>query len=60
MKKEMSGVYEKFGMAESAKRRNCGVLEWIKCNVLRWFGHVEIMQDRKFTRRVYDSTIKGG
>lgn len=34
-------------------------MEWVKRNTLRSFGHAERMQNREFTRRVYDNIIKG-
>ena len=35
---------------------NCGVVEVVKCNTLRWFGHLERMGENEMTRRIY----KGG
>ncbi len=32
-------VYGRFGMSSKGKRMNCGVMEVVKCNTLRWFGH---------------------
>lgn len=46
-------------MAGNAKGMNCVVVEWMKCNPLRWFGHMERMQDRELKRRMYDSMITG-
>lgn len=36
----------------NAKGMNCKVVEWVKRNTSRWFGHVERMQDLEFTRSV--------
>ena len=32
-------------------------VEWVKQNTLRWFGHVERMDEREMTKRVYMSKI---
>ncbi len=34
---------------------NCGVVEWVKRNMLRWFGHIERMESQEFVRKVYVS-----
>ena len=34
---------------------NCGVVEWVKRNVLRWFGHIERMGSEEFVRKVHVS-----
>ncbi len=31
---------------------NGGVVEWVKRNTLRWFGHIERMGSEKFVRKV--------
>ncbi len=36
-------MYERFGMGSYANGVNCGVVEWVKRNMLRWFGHIERM-----------------
>ena len=53
-------VYERFGMEEKGRGINCGVVEWVKRNTLRWFGHIERMEKEELTRRVYDSEVEGG
>lgn len=35
------------------------VMEWVKRNTLRWFGHNEKMKIEGFIKRVYMSKIKG-
>jgi len=52
-------VYERYGMSENARGVDCGVVEWVKRNTLRWFGHMERMQESEFTKKVYKSTIDG-
>ncbi len=38
----------------------CGVVEEVKRQTLKWFGHMERMEEGKMTRRVYMSEIEGG
>ena len=52
-------VYERCGMSENERGVNCGVVEWVKRNTLRWFGHLERMEDGELTKRVYESKIEG-
>ena len=33
-------MYEMCGMSSQANGVNCGVVEWVKRNTLRWFGHI--------------------
>ncbi len=37
----------------------CGVVEWVKRSTLRWFGHIEIMGNEEFVKRVYLSSGEG-
>ena len=43
--------------------RQCGVevdaIGMVKRNVLRWFGHMERMEDERLTKRVYRSEVGG-
>ena len=41
-------VYERCGMETHAKGVNCGVVEWVKRNTLKWFGHIERMKSEEF------------
>ncbi len=34
-----------------------GVVEGVKCNTLRWFGHIERMTEVEMTTRVYMSMV---
>ena len=52
-------VYERFGMRSKGEGIKCGVVEWVKRNSLRWFGHVERMKKEELTKRVYNSEIEG-
>ena len=49
-------VYGRFGMSVKGEGMNCGVVEVVKRNTLRWFGHLERMGESEMTRRIY----KGG
>ena len=35
----------------------CGAVEWVKRNTLRWFGHMERMNENEMTKRVYRSEV---
>ncbi len=48
-------MYERCGMGSQANGVNCGVVEWVKRNVLRWFGHIEMMGSEKLVKKVYVS-----
>ena len=50
-------VYERFDMASRGDGTQCGVVEYVKRNTLRWFGHVERMDEGVMTKRVYKSYI---
>ncbi len=45
-------------MSTCAKDKNCGVVEWVKRNTLKWFGHVERLGSEEFVK-VYESELKG-
>ncbi len=40
--------------------KKCGVVEKVKRQMLKWFGHMERMEEGKMTRRVYMSETEGG
>ncbi len=40
--------------------KKCGVVEEVKRQMLKWFGHMERMEESRMTRRVYVSEIEGG
>ncbi len=48
-------VYERCGMGSHANGVNCGVVEWVKRNTLRCFGHIERMGHEEFVKKVYMS-----
>ncbi len=52
-------VYERFGMSHVDVGKKCGVVE-VKRQTLKWFGHMEQIEEGKMTRRVYKSEIEGG
>ncbi len=38
-------------------RVQCG--EWMKRSTLRWFGHIERMENEEFVKKVYRSSVEG-
>ncbi len=52
-------MYERCGMGSQANRVNCGVVEWVKRNILRWFGHIKRMGSEEFVKKVYTSESVG-
>ncbi len=40
--------------------KKCGVVEDVKRQMSKWFGHMERMEESTMTRRVYMSEIEGG
>ncbi len=45
-------VYERLGMCHVGVGKKCGVVEEVKRQTLKWFGHMERMEEDKMTRRV--------
>ncbi len=52
-------VYRKFGIS-SREEMSCGVVEMVKRSTLRWFGHLERMDERELTKKIYRSKIDVG
>ncbi len=52
-------VSEHFGMCHVGEGKKCGVVEEVKRQTLKWFGHMERMEESKMTRWVYVSEIEG-
>ncbi len=46
-------------MGSHANGVNCGVVEWVKRNTLRWFEHIERMETEEFVKEVYVSESVG-
>ncbi len=44
-------VYERCGMGTHGSGVKCGVVEWVRRNTLRWFGHAERMKRDEFVKR---------
>ncbi len=42
-----------FGMCHVGAGKKCGVVEEVKRQTLKWFGHMEWMEKGKMTRRMY-------
>ncbi len=45
-------VYENCDIGTLANGVNCGVVEWVKRNTLRWCGHIERMDSEEFVKKV--------
>ncbi len=52
-------VYERCGIRGSGSGAGCGVVECVKRSTLRWFGHVERMENEEFVKKVYRSSVEG-
>ncbi len=52
-------VYERCGMRGRGSGVGCGVVEWVKRSILRWFGHIERMGNEEFVKKVYLSSVEG-
>ncbi len=50
---------ERCGMGSHADGVNCRVVEWVKRNTLRWFGHIERMGSEEFMKKMYVSESVG-
>ncbi len=53
-------IYRKFGISSRGERVSCVVVEMVKCCTLRWFGHLERMDERELTKRIYRSKTDAG
>ncbi len=51
--------YERCGMESHANGVNCGVVEWVKRNTMRRFGHTERMESDEFIKNAYVNEIGG-
>ncbi len=49
-------MYERCGMRGHG--RGWDVVEWVKRSTLRWFGHIERMENEEFVR-VYRNSVEG-
>ncbi len=36
----------------------CSVVEWLNKSTLRWFGHIERMENEEFVKKVYLSSVE--
>ncbi len=52
-------VYRIFGMSSRGEGMSCGVV-MVKRSTLRWFGHLERMDERELTKRIQRSKIDAG
>ncbi len=35
------------------------MVEWVKRNALRWFGHIERIKNEEFVKKLYMSELEG-
>ena len=47
------------GMGHCANGVMFDVVEWVKRNILRWFGYLERMKCEEFVKRVYVNGFEG-
>ncbi len=52
-------VYERCGMRGRGSGVGCCVMEWAKRSTLRWFGHIERMDNKGFAKKVHRSSVEG-
>ncbi len=52
-------MYETCGMRGCGSGVGCGMVEWVKRSILRWFGHIERMKNEEFIKKVYLSSVEG-
>ena len=50
-------IYERFDVSLKGEGAKCGVVKGVKRNILRWFGHMERIDEGAMTRRVYKSSV---
>ena len=53
-------VYERCGMGPCANGVKCGVLEWMRTNKLKRFGHMERKKSEEFVKEMHMSETEGG
>ncbi len=51
-------MYDGCGMRGCGSEIECGVVEWVKRGILRWFGVVERMKNEELVK-VYRSSVEG-
>ncbi len=59
-RKSNENVYRKFGMSSRGEGMSSGVVEMVNHSTLRWFGHLERIDERELTKRIYRSKIDAG
>ncbi len=37
----------------------CGLVKWVKRSTLRWFGHIERMENEEPVKKTYPSSVEG-
>ncbi len=52
-------AYERCGVRGCGCGVGCGVVEWKKRSSLRWFGHIESMENEEYVEKVCWSSVEG-
>ncbi len=52
-------MYERCDMRGRGSGVGCGVVEWMKRSTMRWFGHIQRMENEDFVKKVYWSSVEG-
>ena len=52
-------VYESCSMRPCANVVKCDVVEWVKRNMLMWFGHMNKKKSEEFVKKVYVGETEG-
>ncbi len=52
-------MYERCCVRTHANGVMCGVVDWVKINILRWFEHIQRMKSEEFVKKVYVSETVG-
>ncbi len=52
-------VYDRCGMIGNGSGVEFPVVEWVKRSTLRWFGHIERMENEEFVKKVYLRSVEG-
>ncbi len=52
-------MYERCGIRRCGSGVGCSVMEWVKRSTLRWFGHMERMENKECVAKVYRSSVDG-
>ncbi len=52
-------MHEGCGMRGRGSGAGSGVVEWVKRSFLKWFGHIERMENEEFVKTAYLGSVEG-